>query len=50
LPLRWIVNGVPIGEPDLRRQSEWIPDGAGFPRIFVIDVRGATDSALVRLE
>ncbi|MGH6864053.1 MAG: penicillin-binding protein 1C, partial [Methylocella sp.] len=50
LPLRWIVNGAPIGEPDLRRQSAWTPDGAGFTRISVTDARGATDSVLVRLE
>ncbi len=50
LPLRWIVNGVPIGEPDLRRQSEWTPDGAGFTRVSVMDAQGTTDSVLVRLE
>ncbi len=50
LPLRWIVNGVPIGEPDLRRQAAWTPDGAGFARVSVVDARGATDSVLVRLE
>ena len=33
LPLRWIVNGVPLGEPDLRRQAAWTPDGAGFARV-----------------
>ena len=25
LPLRWIVNGAPIGEPDRRRQAAWTP-------------------------
>ena len=50
LPLRWIVNGVPLGEPDLRRHAAWTPDGAGFVRVSVIDARGATDSVLVRLE
>jgi penicillin-binding protein 1C len=50
LPLRWIVNGVPVGEPDLRRQATWAPDGAGFARVSVIDAKGATDSVLVRLE
>jgi penicillin-binding protein 1C len=50
LPLRWIVNGLPLGEPDLRRQAAWIPDGAGFARVSVIDAQGATDSVLVRLE
>ena len=50
LPLRWMVNGAPLGEPDLRRQAAWTPDGAGFTRVSVIDARGATDSVLVRLE
>ena len=35
---------------DLRRQSAWRPDGAGFARVSVIDARGATDLAAVRLE
>ncbi len=50
LPLRWIVKGVPIGEPNLRRQAEWTPDGAGFARVSVMDTRGEADSVLVRLE
>jgi len=50
LPLRWIVNGVPLGEPDLRRQAAWTPDGAGFARVSVIDAQGAMDSVVVRLE
>ena len=50
LPPRWIVNGTPIGEADLRRQPAWTADGAGFTRITVTDAQGATDSVLVRLE
>jgi penicillin-binding protein 1C len=50
LPLRWIVNGTPVGDPDLRRQTAWTPDGAGFVRVSVMDAQGATDSVLVRLE
>ncbi|WP_051953356.1 penicillin-binding protein 1C [Methylocapsa aurea] len=49
-PLTWIVNGVPVGEPTLRRQAAWTPDGAGFARVSVMDAKGATDSVLVRLE
>jgi penicillin-binding protein 1C len=49
-PLRWIVNGAPLGQPDLRRESAWAPDGAGFARISVIDAKGASDSVLVRLQ
>ncbi|HKH81480.1 MAG TPA: penicillin-binding protein 1C [Methylovirgula sp.] len=49
-PFRWIINGAPLGAPDLRRQSAWAPDGAGFARISVIDAKGASDSVVVRLE
>jgi len=49
-PLTWMVNGAPVGEPNLRRQSSWTPDGAGFARVSVMDAKGATDSVLVRLE
>jgi penicillin-binding protein 1C len=49
-PFRWIINGAPLGTPDLRRQSAWTPDGAGFARISVIDAKGASDSIMVRLE
>ncbi len=50
LPLTWMVNGAPVSEPALRRQSTWSPDGAGFARVSVIDAQGATDSVLVRIE
>ena len=49
-PFTWIVNGAPVGRPDLRRQSSWRPDGAGFVRVSVIDAKGATDSVQVRLD
>ncbi|HEX2555672.1 MAG TPA: penicillin-binding protein 1C [Microvirga sp.] len=49
-PLTWMVNGAPVTEPALRRQSTWQPDGAGFARVSVIDAQGATDSILVRIE
>ena len=50
LPLTWFVNGAPVAEGDFRRQSPWKPDGAGFARVTVIDAKGATDSATVRIE
>lgn len=49
-PLRWLVNGVPVGAADVRRQAAWQPDGAGFAEVSVIDARGATASASVRVE
>ncbi len=50
LPLTWFVNGAPVTQGDFRRQSSWKPDGAGFARVTVIDAKGATDSAMVRIE
>jgi penicillin-binding protein 1C len=50
LPLTWLVNGMPVEGPLLRRQSRWNPDGAGFARISVIDAQGAADSVVVRIE
>jgi penicillin-binding protein 1C len=49
-PLTWIINGAPLSEPQVRRQSTWAPDGAGFARVSVIDAKGASDSVVVRLE
>jgi penicillin-binding protein 1C len=49
-PFTWFVNGEPVGEADLRRQSAWKPDGAGFARVSVVDGKGASDAVTVRLE
>ena len=49
-PFAWFVNGRPVAEADLRRQSAWKPDGAGFARVSVIDGKGASDAVTVRLE
>jgi penicillin-binding protein 1C len=49
-PFTWFVNGEPVAEPDLRRQSAWKPDGAGFARVSVVDARGEADAVTVRLE
>ena len=49
-PFTWFVNGAPVGEAEIRRQSAWNPDGAGFARVSVTDARGASDAVTVRLE
>ena len=49
-PLTWIVNGAPVGPPDLHRQAAWTPDGSGYARVSVIDAQGTTDSVSVRVE
>ncbi len=49
-PLTWLVNGVPVTQPDLRRTAIWAPDGPGFARLSVMDARGSIASVSVRLE
>jgi penicillin-binding protein 1C len=49
-PLTWLVNGAPVLRDQLRRNTAWVPDGAGFIRLTVMDSNGATDSVSVRLE
>ncbi|HTZ66966.1 MAG TPA: penicillin-binding protein 1C [Roseiarcus sp.] len=49
-PFAWFVNGAPVGEAEIRRQSAWKPDGAGFARVSVTDSTGASDAVTVRLE
>jgi penicillin-binding protein 1C len=50
LPLTWLVNGLPVSQDDIRRETSWRPDGAGFARVSVVDAKGATDTVTVRLE
>ncbi|HRJ68993.1 MAG TPA: penicillin-binding protein 1C [Beijerinckiaceae bacterium] len=50
LPLIWMVNGRPVSQGELRRQSTWQPDGAGFARVSVMDAAGSVDSVTVRVE
>jgi penicillin-binding protein 1C len=49
-PLTWMVDGVPVTQAELRRESQWRPSGIGFVRLSVIDATGATDSVRIRLE
>ncbi len=48
-PFTWLVNGVPTGDPSLRRLARWTPDGSGFVRVSVTDGAGTSDSVAVRL-
>jgi penicillin-binding protein 1C len=47
LPLRWLVNGLPIDSQPYRRQAEWHPDGRGEVRVTVIDRDGNSASSAV---
>ncbi|WP_449409613.1 penicillin-binding protein 1C [Methylobacterium komagatae] len=48
-PLTWMIDGQPVSRT-IRRQSAWVPEGAGFVRISVLDATGASDSVAVRIE
>ena len=47
LPLRWLVNGLPIESQPYRRQAQWEPDGRGQVRVTVIDRNGNSGSSAV---
>jgi penicillin-binding protein 1C len=47
LPLRWLVNGLPIESQPYRRQAQWNPDGRGQVRVTVIDRDGNSSSSAV---
>jgi penicillin-binding protein 1C len=49
-PLTVMVNGVPLAAQSGRGTLFFRPDGPGFVRLTVMDVRGATDSVTVRLQ
>jgi penicillin-binding protein 1C len=49
-PLTVLVNGVPMAEPGGRGTLFFQPDGPGFVRLTVVDVRGAVDSVTLRLQ
>ena len=49
-PLRWLVNGQVIETSPRRRHVVWRPDGAGFSRITVIDAKGRSTTAQVRVQ
>jgi penicillin-binding protein 1C len=47
LPLRWLVNGLPIDSQPYRRRAQWNPDGRGQVRVTVIDRNGNSASSAV---
>lgn len=46
-PLRWLVNGQPLGGESWQREAFWLPDGEGLARITVLDHTGQAASAEV---
>jgi penicillin-binding protein 1C len=48
-PLRWLVDGRPLPEAQPRRTLYWQPGDIGFARLTVIDAKGRSARATVRL-
>jgi penicillin-binding protein 1C len=48
-PLRWLVDGRPLPPAQPRRTLRWQPAEIGFVRLTVIDARGRSARATVRL-
>jgi penicillin-binding protein 1C len=40
-PLTFLMNGAPLGTDPARREISWMPPGAGFYRLTVLDADGA---------
>ncbi len=49
-PFTWLADGVPIASNEFRRDTFWEGAAQGFARLSVIDARGKTASARVRVE
>ena len=49
-PLRWLVNGQPVGAPADARQTFWRVDGEGFVRVTVVDADGHSASVQARIK
>jgi penicillin-binding protein 1C len=50
LPMTVLVNGVPVGEVDGRRQRLVDPPGPGFARLTVMDATCAADTVVIRIQ
>jgi penicillin-binding protein 1C len=49
-PFRWLANGKPLTEIGRRREATWLPDGAGYSTLTVIDAAGRATSVKVFVE
>ncbi|MFN8831140.1 MAG: penicillin-binding protein 1C [Labrys sp. (in: a-proteobacteria)] len=49
-PFTWLVDGVPVVTAERRRQAVWEQPNRGFSRVSVIDARGETATATIRVE
>jgi penicillin-binding protein 1C len=49
-PFTWLADGVPVAVGEARRQANWDTPSLGFARLSVVDAKGRTASARIRLE
>ena len=49
-PFRWLANGKPLADLSRRRTTQWLPDGAGYSTLTVIDAAGRAASVRVFVE
>ena len=49
-PFTWLADGIPIAQGEFRRDAFWDQPSRGFARLSVIDSKGKTASARVRVE
>lgn len=49
-PFRWLANGRPLPELSRRRTMQWVPDGAGYSTLTVIDAAGRAASVRVMIK
>jgi penicillin-binding protein 1C len=49
-PFHWLANGKPLPELSRRRTMQWVPDGAGYSTLTVIDAAGRAATVRVFVE
>jgi penicillin-binding protein 1C len=49
-PFTWLVDGLPVVTGEVRREAYWEKPGRGFAHLSVIDAKGATANASVKVE
>jgi penicillin-binding protein 1C len=49
-PFRWLANGKPLPDLSRRRTNQWLPDGAGYSKLTVIDAMGRAASVGVFID
>ena len=49
-PFTWLADGIPIAEREFRRDAFWDQPAHGFARLSVIDAKGKTATARIRVE